>query len=115
MTSVGMCGCWPFHHKQDTPQQQFMNALNRGNGAEASQIWLQMSPDDRVKFSRSEGMAPQSSPDEIKKRVMEHYAGPADAREGQETIEQVTPEIGHGGLESLPEYVGPASSSGDSK
>ncbi len=33
-----------------TPQQQFLDALNRGNSAEASQIWLTMTPGDRDKF-----------------------------------------------------------------
>jgi len=30
----------------ETPQQKFLDALNRGNSAQASQIWLTMTPED---------------------------------------------------------------------
>ena len=30
----------------------------RGNSMQASQLWLHMSPDDRMKFARGEGVRP---------------------------------------------------------
>jgi hypothetical protein len=52
-------------HRAEPPQQQFMEAVERGNSAQASEIWLNMSADDRANFSHSIGFAPQTSPAEV--------------------------------------------------
>jgi len=57
-----------------TPQQQFLDALNRGNPAEASQIWLAMTPSDRDKFRRGEGVTPAVSSEEVTKLLNERGA-----------------------------------------
>ena len=66
-----------------TPQQQFLDALNRGNSAQASQIWLGMTPDDRDKFRRGEGMTPAVSSDEISKLLNQQGV---DSDQGQVMI-----------------------------
>ncbi len=66
-------GCSLLHHGQ-TPQQKFLDALNRGNSAEASQIWLTMTPDDREKFRRGEGLSPAVPPEEAMKMIDEQGA-----------------------------------------
>ena len=50
-----------------------MDAMNRGNGAQASQIWLNMDAKSRADFAHNEGMQPNTSPDEVKKQIMQHY------------------------------------------
>ena len=63
-------GCSLFHHGE-TPQQKFLDALNRGNSPEASQIWLTMSPDDRNRWRRGEGLSPAVPPDQAMKMLNE--------------------------------------------
>ncbi|MGH7906543.1 MAG: hypothetical protein ACREP6_07920 [Candidatus Binataceae bacterium] len=48
-------GCWPFNHGE-TPQQDFVQALRHGNSAQASEIWLKMSLEDRLKLQRGQGI-----------------------------------------------------------
>lgn len=67
---AALAGCAMLHHG-DTPQQQFMSALQRGNGPEASQIWLNMSADDRANLSHGKGLKPLTSPEEIKAKLTE--------------------------------------------
>jgi hypothetical protein len=88
-----------------------MEALNRGNGAQANQIWLHMDADSRAGFAHSEGMQPVQgavSSDEIKKRIAQHYADKMGAGEDDANVEDAAPHVGSGGLESLPEYTGPS-------
>ena len=82
-----------------TPQQQFLDALNRGNPAEASQIWLTMTPDDRDKFRRGEGMTPAASSEEVTRLLNEQGVG---TNQGQVTI---GPHTG-AGLLDLPAAAG---------
>jgi hypothetical protein len=105
--AVVLAGCWPWH-KKESQQQKFMDALNRGNGAEASQIWLSMDADSRAAFAHNEGMHPNIPSDEVKKKIMKHYMDQKGVEEGAETVEQPAPYVRAGGLESLPEYVGPS-------
>jgi len=70
-----------FHHG-DTPQQQFMSALQRGNGPQASQIWLNMNADDRANLAHGKGLKPQTSPDEIKAKLTEQEQADADTDNG---------------------------------
>ncbi len=50
-------GMFSVHHKK-SPQQEYTEALMRGNSMQASQVWLNMSPEDRMKFARGEGLQP---------------------------------------------------------
>jgi len=40
---------------------------------QASQIWLNMSAEDRLKFARGEGTSPQSNESDVKRQVAHHY------------------------------------------
>ncbi len=106
-------GCSLTHHDATTPQQQFMTALQHGNGAAMNQIWLNMSAEDRANFSHSQGFKPVTSPDEIKSKLQEAIAaknqgGDADApsfaaADGSEQQTEIpTVNTGGGGIDSLP-------------
>lgn len=104
---ITLAGCSLFHHDTPTPQQQFLDALNRGHSAEASQIWLHMSQEDRLNFQTNQGMSPAASPDEVKKQIGEHYQAEAGGGGGgEESIEQVAPAPG-AGLKDLPALAQP--------
>ena len=49
-----------------------MNALNRGNGAEASQVWLTMSAKDRSNLSHNIGFKPHMDKDDIGRALLKH-------------------------------------------
>jgi len=106
--AIALAGCWPFRSNQETQQQKFIEAMNHGNGAQASQIWLNMDARSRADFEHSQGMRPNLSPDEVHKQLMQRYQGKMGADDGEESIERPTPNVDLGGLESLPEYVGPS-------
>ncbi len=53
--ACGVAGCSLFHHGESSPQK-FLDALNRGNAAQASQMWLNMSADDREALSHNQGI-----------------------------------------------------------
>jgi hypothetical protein len=106
--AIALAGCWPFHSHQETQQQKFLEALNHGNSAQASQIWLNMDPNSRADFGHSKGMQPSLSPDEVKNQLVQHYQDKMDADDSGESIGRLTPNVDPGGLESLPEYVGPS-------
>lgn len=106
-SAIILAGCWPFH-KRETDQQKFMETMNHGNSAQASQIWLHMDASSRADFAHSQGMQPNLSPDEVKKQVTQHYMDQMGANDSEETVERPTPNVHLGGLESLPEYVGPS-------
>jgi hypothetical protein len=105
--AIALMGCWPWH-KKESQQQKFMDALNRGNGAEANQIWLGMDAESRAAFAHSEGMHANVPPDEIKNKITRHYMEKMGIKDESETVEEPTPNVHLGGLESLPEYVGPS-------
>ena len=92
-------GCSLFHRNQKTPQQKFVDALNRGNSAEASQIWFQMSPDDRNKLRRGEGIKPAVSPEDAMKLMNQAQAN------GSQTPVTLAPDLG-ASLMHLPEAAG---------
>jgi hypothetical protein len=95
--SIGSCSL--FH--RETPQQKLFDALNRGNAPAASQIWLSMSPEDRVKFSRGEGIAPAVPPDQTV-RMLTQMA--PDDMHGQISL---TPPASGGTLMNLPALAVP--------
>jgi hypothetical protein len=106
--AIALAGCWPFHSNQETQQQKFLEALNHGNSAEASQIWLHMDAKSRADFSHGHGMQPSLSPDEVKKQIVQHYQDKMGADDSAGSIERVAPNVNSGGLESLPAYAGPS-------
>jgi len=104
-----MAGCWPWH-SGPTPQQQYLDALNHGHSAEASQIWLNMTPENREKWARGEGVSPQTSPGEIKQQIMQHYQDQTGGeQEGQSGVTQIQPAAG-AGLQNLPALAAPETS-----
>jgi hypothetical protein len=107
--SVVACGIALAGCSHQTQQQKFVNAMNHGNAAQANQIWLHMDANSRADFSHSQGMTPDTSQDDVKKQVMQHYQDKlgSEGENSDETIEKPTPNVHLGGLESLPEWVGP--------
>jgi hypothetical protein len=94
-------GCWPFNR---TPaQQEYFNALKIGNSAQASQLWLQMTPDQRAKFERGEGIRPSVSHNDVQQAIDEHYAQQDDDGSAPKHVD-LTPNLG-GGLQDLPSYL----------
>ncbi|MGH7917369.1 MAG: hypothetical protein ACREQE_07860 [Candidatus Binataceae bacterium] len=53
-----VAGCSLLHRERVTPQQQFLEALQRGDAPAASQIWLHMSPAERADLSHGAGLKP---------------------------------------------------------
>jgi hypothetical protein len=99
MLAYGVSGCFLFH--KPTPQQQLFEALNRGEGVQASQLWLKMSQEDRVKFNRGEGITPAVPPQEAIKKLSEMEP---DEMQGQVTLKP--PNTG-GSLIDLPRLAAP--------
>lgn len=64
-------GCSLFH-RGEAPQQKFLNALNRGNGAEATQVWLTMSAKDRANLSHNVGMKPEVQKGDVERALLKH-------------------------------------------
>jgi hypothetical protein len=108
--AFALAGC-----SQETQQQKFLDAMSHGNSAQASQIWLHMDAQSREDFSHSQGMQPQISSDDVKKQVMQHEKdevekpddGGEEGGSGQ-SVENPAPSVHLGGLQSLPEWVGPS-------
>jgi hypothetical protein len=107
--STSVCGCWPWHPSEPTPQEQYLHALSRGQSAQASQIWLHMSPQDRIKWDTSQGISPSASPDEIKSQVMKHYQEQMGEQNGdqEENVGIGSPDLGAAGLDALPKLATP--------
>jgi redox-sensitive bicupin YhaK (pirin superfamily) len=80
-------GCFLFHKK--SPQQQYTEALMHGNSMQASQVWLHMSPEDRMKFARGEGFKPDESTNKDVQQMMMNHAN--ESSEGSGTVEQQIP------------------------
>jgi len=93
-------GCFLFHRNKTTPQQELFEALNRGDGPRATQLWLAMSPEDRVKFNRGQGITPAVPPQEAIKKLSEMEP---DEMQGQITIK---PPNAGGTLLDLPQLTG---------
>src|SRR5207249_12202120 len=89
---------------RETPQQQYLEALSRGNGPEASQIWLNMTPEQKQAFRNGQGMHPMQSKEEIEQQVLRK------AQEQGEDEESETPSVSDGGgsLLDLPRYINSA-------
>jgi len=86
-------GCWPFH--KESPQQQYTEALMRGNSMQASQIWLNMKPEDRMKFARGEGINPnQETTKKDVQQMMMNHAGQSDQTNADQTQESSPTPLG---------------------
>ena len=111
---LALGGCWPFGHGDPPPQQQYFDALKRGNAAQASHLWLTMSPEDRMKFERGQDVRPSVSPQEVRHAINEHDADQAGDGNSEPTQVEMSP--GGAGLQDLPSYLnqsgGAASPSG---
>ncbi len=101
-------GCWPFN--RTPPQQEYFNALKMGNAPQASQLWLQMTPDQRAKFERGEDIRPSVSPKDVQKAIDEHYAEQDDDSSAPKQVE-LSPGTG-AGLQDLHSYLNANSASG---
>jgi hypothetical protein len=98
---IALSGCWPFN--RTPPQQKYFDALKIGNSAQASQLWLQMTPDQRAKFERGEDIRPSVSHDDVQQAIDEHYANQDDDNPAPKHVD-LTPNLG-GGLQDLPSYL----------
>jgi hypothetical protein len=104
MMVIGLGGCWPFGHDKPPPQQQYFNALKLGNAAQASQLWLHMTPEQRLEFERGQNIRPSVSPKEVQRAVIQHYADQIGNDDGSApTPLNLAPQ--GGGLQDLPAYL----------
>ncbi|MGH7914393.1 MAG: hypothetical protein ACREPW_07060 [Candidatus Binataceae bacterium] len=99
--AIAFSGCWPFN--RTPPQQKYFNALKIGNSAQASQLWLQMTPGQRAKFERGENIRPSVSPKDVQQTIDEHYAEQDDDGSAHKQVE-LAPGAG-AGLQDLPSYL----------
>jgi len=109
LTTIGIAGCWPFGSDEPAPQQKFLEALSRGQSAQASRIWLSMTPQERVAFSRSEGLKRAADPEKVQEDVIKRFMMRSGQVSSDAGIEQITPPTG-GGLPDLPTYLNDAPS-----
>jgi hypothetical protein len=93
-----------------------MDALNRGNSAEASQLWLHMDADDRANLSHNVGFKQEVNQDDVARAMLKHQKeeparngdvddGASDdaASDGQQTeIPGVDADSNSAGLTNLP-------------
>lgn len=95
-------GCSLFHKK--SPQQEYTEAMMRGNAMQASQIWLNMSPDDRMKFARGQGFKrDESAQKDAQQKIMNHYQNEAgEGSGGSEQMQQQVPTPLGASLKDLP-------------
>ncbi len=123
--ALAIPACSMFHHQEPTPQQQFLEALKRGDSIQASRVWLHMDADDRANLSHGAGFKPDLTPGDVQAAILKHEkeadekAGgsenrPDEVEQGNsETVEipglDMDPKAGS--LLSLPSYAAPASSS----
>jgi hypothetical protein len=102
--AIALGGCSVLHHGP-SPQQQYIEAIQRGNAAQASQIWLHMSQEDRNKFARGEGIKPSVTPQQVQSGIAEHYTDQTEgAGDSAPKQMELTPSTG-GGLQELPRIL----------
>ncbi|HTQ24819.1 MAG TPA: hypothetical protein VMI09_08985 [Candidatus Binataceae bacterium] len=96
--AIFLAGCW----NRTPAQQEYFDALKRGNSAQASQLWLQMTPDQRAQFERGEGIRPSVSHGDVQQAIDEHYSEQDDDGSTPKQVELAPP---GGGLQDLPAYL----------
>jgi len=97
--AIALSACWPFN--RTPPQQEYFNALKVGNSAQASQLWLQMTPDERAKFERGEDIRPGVSHADVQQAIDEHYAQQDDDGSSPKPVELAP----GAGLQDLGSYL----------
>jgi hypothetical protein len=107
--AIALSGCWPFN--RTPPQQEYFNALKNGNSAQASQLWLQMTPDQRAKFERGEDIRPSVSNKDVQQAIDEHYSEQDDDGSAPKHANLTPPGAG-AGLQDLPSYLNANGASG---
>jgi hypothetical protein len=107
--AIAFSGCWPF--SRTPPQQEYFNALKIGNSAQASQLWLQMTPDQRAKFERGEDIRPGVSNKDVQQAIDEHYSEQDDDGSAPKQVELKAPSAG-AGLQDLRSYLNANGASG---
>jgi hypothetical protein len=105
--AIAFSGCWPFN--RTPPQQEYFNALKIGNSAQASQLWLQMTPDQRAKFERGEGIRPSASNKDVQQAIDEHDSEQSDDGSAPKHVDLAPPGAG---LQDLPSYLNANGGSG---
>jgi redox-sensitive bicupin YhaK (pirin superfamily) len=95
-------GCFLFH--KESPQQQYTEALMHGNSMQASQVWLHMSPEDRMKFARGEGIQPnqESSQKDVQQMLTNHAGESGEGPSNAEQMEEQMPTPLGASLKQLP-------------
>lgn len=86
----------------------------RGNSMQAGQMWLHMSPEDRMKFARGEGFQPDQSAQkkDVQQMLMNHYANQSGAApSNEEQMEEQMPTPLGASLKDLPGVSGSSSPS----
>jgi hypothetical protein len=96
--AIALAGCW----NRTPPQQEYFDALRRGNSAQASQLWLQMTPDQRAQFGHGEGIRPSVSHGDVQQAIDEHYSEQDDEGSAPKQVDLAPP---GGGLQDLPAYL----------
>jgi len=107
--AIAFSGCWPFN--RTPPQQEYFNALKIGNSAQASQLWLHMTPDQRAKFERGEDIRPSVSNKDVQQAIDEHYSEQGDDGSAPKHVDLAPPGAG-AGLQDLPSYLNANGGSG---
>lgn len=115
-------GCSLLHHGK-SPQQQFVEALDRGNGIKATNIWLHMSAEQRLDLQHGIGITPSpASKQEIQQKIRRHLEDEAQGGDNGESGQQVegteqsitVPNVPDGGgLRELPMFAEPSRKKGD--
>jgi hypothetical protein len=93
VAALAISGCWPWH-KSESPQQQYAEALMRGNSMQASNIWLNMSPEDRMKFIRGDGINQGDAAEKAAKQEIQQHQNDQpdqDSDESDDTAQRTVP------------------------
>jgi hypothetical protein len=94
---LNVAGCALFHHGEP-PQQQFTEALGRGDSVQASYIWNNMSAQDRAKFERGDGISAPTDPSAIAAQIEQHQEeGQGDDDAGPPSLVEIPEDDGIGG------------------
>jgi hypothetical protein len=122
--ALAIPACSMLHREKPSPQQQFLEALKRGDSVQASRVWLHMDADDRANLSHGVGFKPDLTPGDVQAALLKHEkeedekAGGSESRPDEidqgnsETVEipglDIDPKAGS--LLSLPSYAAPEAS-----
>ncbi len=93
--AIVLAGCSLVRREQATPQQRFLEALNRGNAPEAAEIWRNMTPEQRAAWSRGQGLGPnpQAVREDVQRQIQRHVEEQTEGV-GKETGQEPGPPAG---------------------